>query len=77
MLGERRAKPLEVTRAQSDRSAPSYAAGRVRKTDEAFALVGLEQLDQRSETLVAGALRKRDVLDRVGRPPRSRDCLRT
>ena len=77
MLGERRTQALEVTCTQSYRATPRHAARRVRETNEALALLGLEQLDQRCEALIAGALRKRDVLDRMGRPPRSRDRLRT
>ena len=77
MLGESRAQTLEVAEPQCDRATSGRAAGRVRETDETLTLVGLEQLDQRGEPLLAGALRKRQLLDRVGRSPWSRDRLRT
>src|SRR5262249_54857645 len=75
MLGQRRAQPLEVTQPERHRAAPSRALGRVRKAHEALALLGLEQLHERSEPLLAGALRQRHLLDGMRRTPRCRDRL--
>ena len=75
-LGELRAagqaldQLLDVTRAQRDRAAPSGSVGRVGEADEALALRPLEQLDDRREPLVAGALRNASPLRRGSPGPR-------
>ena len=50
MLGERRAKALEIPSTQGDRPAPDAATRRVRDPDERLAPLGPEALDDRGET---------------------------
>ena len=63
MLSERLAQLLDVARAKRDGPAASRAVGRVREPDEPLAGLALEELDDRSEALVAGALLNRQLLE--------------
>jgi hypothetical protein len=70
VLAELRAEALQVARAEGDRAAPDRALGRVRKANEALATC-LEQLNDRRETLFAGALLDSNLVDDTRRSPRS------
>ncbi len=69
MLGECYTESLEIAEAERHRPAPRCTGGCVRKADETFTVVGLQQLHDRSETLLAGTLGQRQLLDRLGRSP--------
>src|SRR5439155_21381935 len=76
VFGECRAQPLEVAQPQGDRPSPRNAAGGIGEADEPLPLVGLEQLDDRGESLLAGALRQGELFQRLRGAPRRGAGLR-
>jgi Uncharacterised nucleotidyltransferase len=75
VFGEGCAQPLEVAQAQGDGPASGNASRRVREADVALSLLGLEELNQGGEPLLADSLRERQLFDGVGRAPRRCRCL--
>jgi len=75
MLGQSRTQPFEVAQLERDGAASGRAVRGVREAHEALAPVRLEQLDERREAPVAGALLQGELLDGVCIAPRCRDLF--
>jgi len=72
MAAERVVQARQVARTQRHGASPSGAVGRVREADEPLALSVLEQLHDRREAAIAGALGELELVDESGVTPRCR-----
>ena len=72
MAAERIVQARQVAGTKRHRAAAGGAVGRVRKADEPLALAVLEQLHERREAAIAGALGDLELVDEIGVAPRRR-----
>jgi hypothetical protein len=72
MAAERVVQARQVARTQRHGATTRDAVGRVRETDEPLSLSVLEQLHDRREAAIAGALGELELVDKSGVTPRCR-----